>query len=219
MTFEIKSIIQTMVNGSSEMVINLSMAIVGILFNYQLMKYSGENGVAAYGVIQAVALIYMGMFQGYSIGVIPVIGYQFGAGNKEEIRSLLAKSLRIVSCMGVILFIALEMSVGGVVKIFVGYDDELSMLSANGLRIYSTVMLFAGLNIFASGFFTALNDGLNSALISFVRTMVFLVAFVLLLPVFFGINGIWISTTAAEVLAVIVSAVILIRNRDRYTVC
>lgn len=216
MIFKGKYILQTMANGSSEMIINLSLAIVGILFNYQLMKYSGENGVAAYGVIQAITLIFMGVFQGYSIGVIPIIGYHFGAKNKKEIRSLLFKSLKIVMIIGVILFLILELSVNGIVNIFVGYDRKLAELAANGLRIYSTVMLFAGISVFASGFFTALNDGFNSALISFMRTMVFLVVLVLILPIFWGVNGIWISTTVAEILAVIVSVIILVYHRDRY---
>ncbi len=215
--FHLKTMMKVCSNGSSEMVVNLSVALVGMLFNYQLMSHSGEKAVAAYGVIQAVTIVFSAAFQGYTLGLIPVIGYHFGARNQNEIKSLFRKSLKILAVMSAVIFVITEVFADVFAGIFVSYDQILYEMAINGLRIYSSIFLFEAFNIFGSGFFTALNDGMNSAVISLARTFVFLVPCVLILPVFSGLNGIWISTTVAEVLALIITVMIGLRNRKKYT--
>jgi len=216
-SFSIRILLKVCANGSSEMVTNISIALVGMLFNYQMMHYSGENGVAAYAVVQAVTLVFLALFEGYSAGIIPVVGYHFGDNNAHELKSLFRKSLLVLAVMNVLLFGVTEAFAEVFAGIFVGYDKELFDMSVRGLRIYGSVFLFASFNVFGSAFFTALNDGLNSAVISFARTMVFLVACVLILPLFFGIDGIWLSTAAAELLALAVTVCIGLINRKKYS--
>ncbi|MBQ7562967.1 MAG: MATE family efflux transporter [Lachnospiraceae bacterium] len=212
-SLDIRTLLKVCANGSSEMVTNISVALVGMLFNFQLMRYVGENGVAAYGVIQAVTTVFLAVFQGYSAGIIPVVGYHFGAGNRDELTSLLKKSIVLLAVINVLLFGITEACAEIFAGIFVGYDKELLDMSVRGLRIYCSVFLLTSFNVFGSAFFTALNDGLNSAIISFARTIVFLVAGVLLLPLIWGLDGIWISTSVAELLALIVTISIGFINR------
>ncbi len=214
--FEGKVLLKACTNGSSELMSNISMSVVSILYNMQLMKYAGENGVAAYGVLMYVGFIFCAAFIGYSIGTAPVVGYHFGAQNHIELKNLLKRSLVIIGifslCMTVFaLLLAKPMSV-----VFVGYDAELCSLTASGFKIYAFAFLFMGYAIYSSGFFTALNDGLTSALISFLRTLVFQIAAVMLLPLLFDIDGIWYSIVVAEALAVILSAFFLVLKRKKY---
>lgn len=215
-TFEWKALLKIAGNGSSEMVENLSLALVGMLFNHQLMKYSGEDAVAAYGVVQAVTLVFMAVFLGYSAGLIPVTGYHFGDGNVKEVNSLLLKSIRLILGFSIVVFLVTEFGAELFAKIFLSYDRELCDMAVRGLRIYSSVFLLAGYNIFGSGFFTALNDGLDSAIISLARTVVFLVAAILILPVFLGLDGIWISTTIAELLSIFVTGGLVLLRRRKF---
>ena len=203
-------------NGSSEMVVNLSLSLVGMLFNFQMLRYAGENGVAAYGVVQAVTLVFMAVFEGYSAGTIPVVGYHFGSGNTAELKSLLRKCQLILSAMNILVFLVTEIFAETFAGIFVSYDRTLMDMSVRGLRLYSVMFLFASFNVFGSSFFTALNDGLNSALISLARTMVFLVACILVFPLLWGMDGIWFATPAAEILALSVTALITWRKRKKY---
>lgn len=204
------------VNGSSEFMSNISMSIISILYNIQLMKYAGENGIAAYGVMMYVSMIFSGVFLGYSIGSAPVVGFHYGANNKTELRGLLRKSFSIIGVFGVIMLIAAQILAYPLAHIFVGYDLELMNLTLSGFRIYAISFLFMGFAIYGSGFFTALNDGVTSAAISFLRTLLFQVACILILPIFFEINGIWCSNIAAEVMAVILTVVFLAVKQKRY---
>lgn len=211
-----KALIKACTNGSSELVNNISMSIIGILYNIQLLKFAGENGVAAYGVMMYVSMIFAGVFFGYTIGTSPVISFHYGAQNLKELKSLLKKSLFILSAFSVVMLIASELLARPLAQLFVGYDTELLELTVKGFRIFSIAFAFTGFAIFGSAFFTALNDGLTSAVISFLRTLVFQIAAVILLPLILGVDGIWWSITIAELLAVIVSAVFLKIKQKKY---
>lgn len=215
-SFDGKAILRACTNGSSEFMSNISMSLVSMLYNAQLLKYAGENGVAAYGVLMYVSMIFAAAFMGYSIGTAPVIGYHDGARNRDELKSILKKSLIILGISGVTMIISAELLSAPLSKMFVGYDNELMELTVSGFRIFSLCFAFMGYAIFASSFFTALNDGLTSAAISFLRTLVFQVAAVLILPAIFDINGIWASIVVAELMAVIISAVFIVAKRKRY---
>ena len=213
--FDGRAILKACTNGSSEFMSNVSMSIVGMLYNIQLLKYAKENGVAAYGVMMYVSMIFSAAFIGYSIGTAPVISYHNGAQNYKESKGLFRKSLIMIGAFGIAMVAAAELSAIPLAKIFVGYDAELMALTVSGFRIFALSFIFMGFAIFSSGFFTALNDGLTSALISFLRTLVFQIAAVLLLPMIWGIDGVWISIVVAEVMAVVISAVFLvIRQKD-----
>ena len=204
------------INGSSEFMSNISMSLVGTLFNLQLMHYAGENGVAAYGVMMYVSMIFSGAFIGYSIGTAPVIGFHYGAQNHAELKSLLRKSLVLLSILGICMTAAAELMAQPLAQFFVGYDPALMQLTISGFRIFALCFLFMGFAVFASGFFTALSDGLTSALISFLRTLVFEVAAVLILPNLLGIDGIWFSIVAADMLSVVLSFCFLAIKRKKY---
>lgn len=203
-------------NGSSEFLSNISMSVVGMLYNFQLLRYAGEDGIAAYGVLMYVSLIFQAAFLGYSVGTAPVISYHDGAGHYEELRGLLRRSLGIVGVFALLMFAAAELLALPLSRLFVGYDQALLALTLRGFRLYSFSFLFSGLAIFGSSFFTALNDGLVSALISFMRTLVFQVVAVLLLPLLWGLDGIWAATAAAELLAVVVTIAFLVGKRKKY---
>lgn len=203
-------------NGSSEFMTNVSMSLVNMLYNWQLMRLIGAQGVAVFGIIMYVSFIFAAIFIGYSMGSAPVIGFHYGAGNKEELKGLFRKSLWILLVFSVVLTGLAMILAKPLAMIFVAYDAELLELTKRALTIYSLSFLMSGFNIFASSFFTALNDGLTSALISFGRTLMFQVASVLLLPLIFDVDGIWAAVILAEGLALILSAVCVIRNRKKY---
>lgn len=214
--FDGKAVFKACTNGSSEFMSNISMSLVGMLYNIQLLKYAGENGVAAYGVMMYVSMIFSAAFIGYSIGTAPLIGYHDGAQNYAELKGILKKSLVMIGSFGITMIIAAELLSTPLAKIFVGYDAELMELTVSGFRIFSLAFGFMGFAIFASGFFTALNDGITSALISFLRTLVFQVAAVLLLPGIWGIDGVWFSIVVAEFMAVIFGTIFLVAKRNKY---
>ena len=203
-------------NGSSEFMTNVSMSLVNMLYNWQLMRLIGAQGVAVFGIIMYVSFIFAAIFIGYSMGSAPVIGFHYGAGNKEELKGLFRKSLWILLVFSVVLTGLAMMLAKPLAMIFVAYDAELLELTKRALTIYSLSFLMSGFNIFASSFFTALNDGLISALISFGRTLMFQAASVLLLPLIFDVDGIWAAVILAEGLALILSAACVIRNRKKY---
>lgn len=213
---DFKGILKTCANGSSELMSNISMSLVGMLYNIQLLKYAGENGIAAYGVLMYVSFTFVSVFIGYSVGVAPVISYHYGAENYDEEKGLLKKSVVIITIF------ALSMCVGALLlakplsHIFVGYDKELFDMTVRGFIIYSFSFLFSGFAIFASSFFTALNSGVISAAISFLRTMVFQVAAVMIFPLIWELDGIWFSVIAAEVMAVITSVIFLLAAKNKY---
>lgn len=215
-SFDGKAILKACANGSSEFMSNVSMSIVGMLCNIQLLKYAGENGVAAYGVMMYMSMIFSAAFIGYSIGVAPVISYHNGAQNYKESKGLLRQSLIMIGVFGVGMVAAAELLALPLSNIFVGYDAELMNLTVSGFKIFALSFIFMGFAIFSSGFFTALNDGLTSALISFLRTLVFQIAAVLLLPLIWEIDGVWISIVVAEVMAAAISAFFLVVKRKKY---
>lgn len=213
---DIRSLIRVCVNGSSELMSNISMPAVSMIYNAQLLLYAGENGVAAYGVLMYVCMIFIAIFIGYSVGIAPVVSYHYGAGNKKELKSLLRKSAIIIGAFSVLMFIAGELLGTPFSMLFVGYDTELLEMTSHAFSIFSFSFLFTGYAIFLSGFFTALNDGVTSAIISFMRTLVFQVASVLILPMIFKLDGIWISLIVAELMAVVVSLIFLFVKKKKY---
>ena len=202
------------VNGSSELMTNLSMSLVNILYNYQLLRFAGEDGVAAYGVIMYAAFLFVAVFVGYSVGSAPVVGYHYGARNRSEVHNLYGMSLRLIGKMAVVLTIGAMFLIPQVARFFVGYDPELLVLTTRAFRLYGLSFLIMGYNIYASSFFTALGDGITSALISFLRTLLFQVAAVLVLPELLGIDGVWLAVTAAELASLAVSFA-MFRQKDR----
>ena len=212
-----KVLLESCTNGSSEFVSNVSSSLVGMLFNLQLLRLAGENGVSAYGVLMYVNFIYVAIFLGYSIGVAPVVGYHYGAKNHGELKNLFKKSLILMSVSGVALTALAEALAAPLSKLFVGYDAELYSLTKNAFYIYCLCFVFTGVNIFGSGFFTALSNGKISAIISFLRTVVFQVAAVLLLPqISGGVSGVWWSVVAAEVLSFAVTVFCFLLYRKKY---
>lgn len=214
--FDGRALFKACTNGASELMSNISMSIVGMLYNMQLIKYAGENGVAAYGVLMYVNFIFLAAFIGYSVGTAPIIGYNYGSGNHSELKNLLKKSLCLIGIFSVAMVVAAEGLAHPLASMFVGYDLELFKMTLRGFMIYSFSFLFSGIAIFGSSFFTALNDGLISALISFLRTLVFQVAAVLVFPLIWGIDGIWVSIVAAELMAVSVTVMFLLMKRKKY---
>ena len=215
-TFSGRAIGKACVNGSSEFMSNVSMSLVGMLYNIQLLAYAGNNGVAAYGVMMYVNFIFASAFIGYSIGVAPVVGFHDGAGNHDELKGLLRRSIRLVAILSVCMTIAAQLLAVPLAQLFVSYDAELMELTVTGFRICGFCYLFMGFAIFSSGFFTALNDGVTSAIISFLRTLVFQCAAVMLLPLVWEINGVWLSIVVAEFMAVVLSVIFLIIKRKKY---
>lgn len=211
-----KALVRVCTNGSSELMSNISMSIVGMLYNAQLMKYAGENGVAAYGTIMYVNFIFLAVFIGYTTGVAPVISYHYGAGNKKELNSLLKKSSVIILFSSAMMFLISEFMANPLASAFVGYDETLLEMTVHAFTIYAFSFLFAGVSIYGSAFFTALNDGLTSALISFLRTLVFECAAVLILPLILGLDGIWYSIVVAEFMAVAVTLFFIVTGRKKF---
>lgn len=214
--FDGKVLLKTCTNGSSELMSNISMSVVSMLYNVQLMKYAGENGVAAYGVLMYVSMIFQAVFIGYSVGSAPIIGYNYGAQNHSELKGLLKNGFLFIGICAVFMFAAGELLSRPLSLMFVGYDKELLDMTAHAFSIFSFSFLLSGFSIFGSSYFTALNDGLTSALISFLRTLVFQIAAVLLFPIIFDINGIWFSIVAAEIMSVTVTMLFLISKRKKY---
>lgn len=215
-SFDGRAILKACTNGSSEFMSNVSMNIVGMLYNTQLLKFAGENGVAAYGVMMYVSMIFSAAFIGYSIGTAPVVSYHDGARNFPELKSLLRKSLVVIGLFGVCMVASAELLSSRLARMFVGYDAALMELTVSGFQIFALSFIFMGFAIYGSSFFTALNDGLTSAAISFLRTLVFQVAAVLLLPTIWDIDGIWMSIVVAEFMAVVLAAAFLATKRRKY---
>lgn len=214
--FDGRALLKTCTNGSSELLSNISMSLVNMLYNIQLLKFAGEDGIAAYGTMMYVNFVFLSAFIGYSIGTSPVVSFHYGAQNHDELKSLLKKSGVIISICSVVMLVlgwvlAMPMS-----RLYAGYDPALLEMTVHGFYIFAWSFLFAGFAIFFSGFFTALNDGLTSAIISFLRTLVFQIAAVMLLPLVWGIDGIWWSVVVAEVMAVVVGLIFLVAKRKKY---
>ena len=213
---EIKPILNACGNGSSELMSNISLSVVSMIYNFQLMKYVGEDGVSAYGVLMYVQFIFVAIYIGYAIGCAPITGYHFGAQNHGELKNILRKSAFLSAISGVVLTILAIVLSSPLAKLFVGYDEKLYELTRHAFSLFAYSFLLAGFNIFTSSFFTALNNGAVSAAISFMRTLIFQTSSVLILPIFLGVDGIWWAITVAEVFAFILSLIFLFAKREKY---
>ncbi len=214
--FDGAALLQTCTNGVSELLTSVSMSLVGMLYNWQLLNYAGSDGVAAFGVIMYVNFIFISIFIGYEVGASPLVSYNFGARNFFELKNLLQKSLVLISAFAVAMFLSAEILARPLASVFVGYDAGLLALTVRAFKIYAFAFLFSGFAIFSSAFFTALNNGLISAAISTFRTLIFEVAAVLTFPLLWGIDGIWLAMVGAELMAVFVALIFLILNRKKY---
>lgn len=214
--WEMKYFMKACTNGASEFMTNISMSIVTMLYNWQLMRLMGADGVTIYGIIMYVDFIFVGILLGYSMGSAPVVSYHYGAENREELKGLFKRSLTLIVSMNVILMVSAEVLSRPLSMIFVSYNTELLDMTTMAFRIYAISFLLMGINIYASSFFTALNDGKTSAIISFCRTMIFECAAVLILPIIFDINGIWGAIILAELLSATLSVFCFIRNAGKY---
>lgn len=214
--FDSKALSKTCLNGSSELVTNISMSLVVMLYNFQLIKYIGEDGVAAFGVIMYVSYIFISLFLGYSIGSAPIVSFNYGAENKTELSNVYNKSIVIIIALSLFLTLLAYVLSSPLSKIFVGYDQGLYSLTLKGFRIYSLSFLLAGMNICASAFFTALNNGIISACISFSRTLIFETSAVIFIPLLFGIDGIWSAIIFAECASLLLVLLFIKTNRKKY---
>ncbi len=203
-------------NGSSELMSSISSSFVGILYNFQLMKYSGENGIAAYGVLMYTQMIFQAIYLGYTVGVNPIVSYNYGSENHNELNNIITKSIKIIAITGVCMFSSCFLLSEKIAHIFVGYDQTLMEITSNAFKLYAFSFLFSGFNIYASGFFTSLGNGKVSAIISFLRSMLFQLIAVYMLPMIFGLNGIWWAVTAAEICAIIVSTLFIVKLNSSY---
>ena len=213
---DIRFLASASANGASELMTNFSMSFVNMIYNIQLLRFIGEDGVAAYGVIMYVGFVFVAVFIGYSMGSAPLVSFNYGAANTSELKNIFKKSIRIIAVFAVAMLVAAELSSGLVSGIFVGYDEDLMVLTKHAFMLYSLSYLLAGFNIYASAFFTALNNGLISALISFSRVLLFQVTSVLLLPLVLDTDGIWLSMFAAEIPSLIIAVICLRKYRNRY---
>jgi Na+-driven multidrug efflux pump len=214
--FDGKALLRTCTNGSSELMSNLSMSLVGMLYNVQLLNYAGEDGIAAYGVIMYVNFVFIAVFIGFAIGSAPLIGYNYGADNRPELKNLFRKSLILLGAFALLMTAAAELLAAPLSGIFVSYDQNLMEITTRGFMIYSLSFLLCGFNIFGSSMFTALNNGLVSAVISFLRTLVCQTCAVMILPLFFGLDGIWCSIVVAELAALLLTVGCFVKYRSRY---
>ena len=207
---------QACFNGASELMSNISGSLVSMLYNFQLLRFAGENGVAAYGVLMYVQFIFIAIYVGYAVGSAPIVSFHFGAENHAELKSMLKKSAALTAAAGAILTVAAYLLAEPLAKVFVGYDAELLQMTVHAFRLFSLTFLISGFNIFISSFFTALNNGAISAAVSFLRTLVFQMLAVLILPNLFGVDGVWWSIAAAEIPAFAVSLAFLFGKREKY---
>ena len=214
--YDAQTMLKTITNGSSELMNMVSMSLVSIFFNIQLLKYAGENGVAAYGVLMYVNLVFLSIYLGYAVGAAPIISYHFGAQNHDELKSLLRKSVIIMGAFSLLMFGSAQLLSTPLSKLFVGYDQVLMDMTQRAIFLFSFAFLFSGVGIFGSAFFTAMNDGLISALISFLRTLVFQTGAVLIFPLFWGLDGIWLSIVLAEAMALVVTVIFFMGKRKKY---
>ena len=214
--FDGKALLRTFTNGASELMSNLSMSLVSMLYNLQLMVWAGEDGIAAYGVIMYVNFVFMSVYIGFVIGAAPLVGYNHGADNRPELRNIFRKSLILLGAFSMVMTLLAEVTSAPLSKIFVGYDPKLYEITVRGFRIYSLSFLLCGFNLFGSSLFTALNNGLISAVISFFRTLICQIAAVMLLPLVLKLDGIWLSIVVAELAALVLTVICFAKYRKRY---
>ena len=203
-------------NGVSELMTTVSSSLVSMLYNFQLMRLAGQNGIAAYGAVMYVEFAFIAVFIGYSIGTAPIVSYHYGSENHNEVKNMLQKSFKIMSILGITMMVLAQMLASPLAKVFVGYDKELFDMTVHGFRLFSFYFILAGINIYASSFFTALNNGMISAIISFSRTLGFETLAVIILPIFLQLDGVWLAITVAEICAFVISISFLIAKKEKY---
>ena len=216
---EAQPLLQACGNGASELMSNISGSIAAMVYNFQLLKFLGEDGVSAYGVIMYVGFIFVAIFVGYSIGSAPIISFHFGAENREELKNMFRKSYLLMAVWGIAMALAAYLLAGPLAKLFVGYDRQLCELTIHAMGLHCLAFLFTGTNIFTSALFTALNDGTVSAAVSFARSMVLQIATVLLLPGLMGPDGLWLAALATDTCALVMDICVLAGNRKKYGYC
>ena len=211
-----RALLKAMTNGSSELLSNVSSSVVTMLYNTQLLRLEGEDGVAAYGIIMYVGFIFVAMFIGYAIGTAPLVGYNFGASNKKELKNLFLKRSVICLTAGAVMTLTAFVCAYPLSLFFASYDQALLDMTVRGFRIFSFTFVFSGFAIYGSSFFTALNDGATSAVLAFLRTVVFQITLILTLPVIWAIDGVWFSSLFAEILAFTSTVIVLLIHRKKY---
>ncbi len=210
------ALLKTITNGSSEFLSNVSASIVNMLYNFQLMKFAGELGVSAFGIIMYTNFIFVGVFFGYSMGASPIAGYNLGAENYEELQNVFKRSIRLITIVSIAMTCISELAAKPLTMIFASSQPELLAIAVPAMRIYALSYLFCGFNIFSSSFFTAMNNGKVSAIISSLRLFLFQLVFILVLPIFLGINGIWGTIIAAEVCSLAVTIYFFLKYKNVY---
>lgn len=211
-----KVLLKACANGASELMTTVSSSLVSMLYNFQLMRLAGQNGIAAYGAVMYVEFAFVAVFIGYSIGTAPIVSYHYGSENHDEVKNMLQKSFKIMSILGITMMILAQILASPLAKVFVGYDKQLFDMTVHGFRLFSFYFILAGINIYASSFFTALNNGMISAIISFSRTLGFETLAVIILPIFLQLDGVWLAITVAEICAFVISISFLIAKREKY---
>ena len=211
-----KVLLKACVNGASELMTTVSSSLVSLLYNFQLMRLAGQNGIAAYGAVMYVEFAFIAVFIGYSIGTAPIVSYHYGSENHNEVKNMLQKSFKIMSVLGITMMVLAQILASPLAKVFVGYDKKLFDMTVHGFRLFSFYFILAGINIYASSFFTALNNGMISAIISFSRTLGFETLAVIILPIFLQLDGVWLAITVAEICAFVISISFLIAKKEKY---
>ena len=211
-----KVLLKACANGASELMTTVSSSLVSMLYNFQLMRLAGQNGIAAYGAVMYVEFAFVAVFIGYSIGTAPIVSYHYGSGNNDEVKNMLQKSFKIMSILGITMMVLAQILASPLAKVFVGYDKQLFDMTVHGFRLFSFYFILAGINIYSSSFFTALNNGMISAIISFSRTLGFETLAVIILPIFLQLDGVWLAITVAEICAFIISISFLIAKKEKY---
>ena len=211
-----KVLLKACVNGASELMTTVSSSLVSMLYNFQLMRLAGQNGIAAYGAVMYVEFAFIAVFIGYSIGTAPIVSYHYGSENHNEVKNMLQKSFKIMSILGITMMVLAQILASPLAKVFVGYDKQLFDMTVHGFRLFSFYFILAGINIYASSFFTALNNGMISAIISFSRTLGFETLAVIILPIFLQLDGVWLAITVAEICAFVISISFLIAKKEKY---
>ena len=211
-----KVLLKACANGASELMTTVSSSLVSMLYNFQLMRLAGQNGIAAYGAVMYVEFAFIAVFIGYSIGTAPIVSYHYGSENHNEVKNMLQKSFKIMSILGITMMVLAQILASPLAKVFVGYDKQLFDMTVHGFRLFSFYFILAGINIYASSFFTALNNGMISAIISFSRTLGFETLAVIILPIFSQLDGVWLAITVAEICAFVISISFLIAKKEKY---
>ena len=211
-----KVLLKACANGASELMTTVSSSLVSMLYNFQLMRLAGQNGIAAYGAVMYVEFAFVAVFIGYSIGTAPIVSYHYGSENHNEVKNMLQKSFKIMSVLGITMMVLAQILASPLAKVFVGYDKQLFDMTVHGFRLFSFYFILAGINIYASSFFTALNNGMISAIISFSRTLGFETLAVIILPIFLQLDGVWLAITVAEICAFVISISFLIAKKEKY---